>query len=252
MDIPRRRYPAYFELAVLFLFAGFLPAHSRSIPKPVPNTDRGTAMLRWQTPARWRHGLFRKTSGVLAINESGLAFRPTRGSPLLWSFEQIQTFDLSPHSLVVIGYQNRHWPFHGEREFRFDLESAIPPDVAAALARGIGKPSKNGVPNPDAAAMAAIPARHRTLLGGTNGTLRFQEAGMDYVTLSGRGARSWRWADIETVALADRYHFSVYAYRETFVFELKQAMSQKLFDWLWNQVYGHGLAGLSTENGASQ
>jgi hypothetical protein len=207
------------------------------------------AALNWQSPAHWRHGLS-KTVGTLALTGPGLEFQPVKGSALRWSFLEIQTFDLSPHRLTLVGYQNRRWHLHGEREFRFDLQSALPPVVAAELAARVAKPAENGVPDPKADAFATLGARHRTRGGGTNGALRFRDSGIDYVTASGEGARSWRWADIQTLANPDPYHFRVGAYREIFEFELKQPMSEDLFDRLWNSVYARDLSGVNPNGGA--
>lgn len=245
MNFSRSKFPAVLELEMLFLLFAFSPAHSRGAPETTPAKAQEAAVLPWQTPARWRRGLLRKTAGTLTIGDSGLTFGSAGHTLLRWPFEQIQTFDLTPSRLVVTGYQNRRWHLPGEREFRFDLSSPMPPSVAAALARRVGKPSENGIPNRNAAALAAIAARHRTLDGGTNGILRFREAGIDFVTPSGKGERSWRWADIETIARPDPYELEIEGYREIFDFELKRPLSRQLFDRLWDGVYGQRLAGLA-------
>ncbi len=225
-------------IATLWSFAG---ANSAASPEAVQSN--------WQAPAQWRHGLLSKTPGTLTITDTGVEFRPAKGELLSWKFEEIQTFHASPHRLELTGYQNRRWHFHGERSFRFDFETVLPPAVAAELAARVGKPASNGVPNPSAPAFATLGARHRTQGGGTNGVLRLRDSGIDYVTPSGAGARSWRWADIETIARPDSFHFSVGGYREIFEFELKEPMSRRLFDRLWNDVYGRGLSGLSLNGG---
>jgi hypothetical protein len=210
--------------------------------------DRAASPLSWTSSARLRHGL-EKTPGTLLLTDSGVEFRPAKGPPLRWRFVEIQTFDLNLHRLSVTGYENRRWHLHGERSFRFDFESVMPPSVAAELAQCVAKPAENGAPDPNAPAFATLPARHRTRGGGTNGILRFRTAGIDYVTDSGHGARSWRWADIQTLAHPDAFHFRVGAYRETFEFELKEPMSSDLFDRLWNDVYARDLSGLSPNGG---
>lgn len=216
-----------------------------------PAAERGgqaLAPLNWQSSARWRHGL-KKTPGTLALTDSGVEFRPAKGPPLRWRFGEIQTFDLCPRRLKVTGYENRGWRLHGERSFRFDLESDVPPAVASDLAEHVGKPAENGVPDPALPAFSTLGARRRTRAGGTNGVLRFRNSGIDYVTNSGRRARSWRWADIQTLAHPDAFHFRVGAYRETFEFELKEPMSDELFDRLWNDLYARGLS-VSPKGGA--
>jgi hypothetical protein len=216
---------------------------------PAKSGGQSAAALNWQSPAHWRHGLS-KTVGTLALTGPGLEFQPVKGSALRWSFLEIQTFELSPHRLTLVGYENRRWHLHGEREFHFDLPSAVPPAVAAELAAHVAKPAENGAPDPKADAFVTLGARHRTRGGGTNGALRFRDTGIDYVTASGEGARSWRWADIQTVANPDPYHFRVGAYRGTFEFELKQAMSHDLFDRLWNEVYARDLSVVNPNGGA--
>ncbi|HET7099637.1 MAG TPA: hypothetical protein VFJ52_00685 [Terriglobia bacterium] len=222
---------------LLYGVPGALPA-ARPVPQDQP------AATRWQSPARLLHFLT-KTRGTLAINDQGVEFIPQKGSPLRWSYVEIQSFHLSAHRLDIETYQNRSWRLHGDREFHFGLSHAVPPAVASNFARRVRKPVQNGRPDPGASGFASLPARHRTFGGGTNGVLHFRDGGIDYVTTGGRGSRSWRWSDIETIANPDPYHFRVQGYRETFEFELKQPMSRKLFDRLWDEVYGRGLTGLA-------
>jgi hypothetical protein len=231
------------SLGAILIAALWSPAGTHSSAPP------DAAQSNWQATARWRHGLLSKTPGTLALTDTGVEFRPAKGEVLSWKFEEIQTFHTSPHRLELTGYQNRRWHLHGERSFRFDFETVLPPAAAAELAARVGKPARNAVPNPSVPAFATLSARHRTRGGGTNGTLRFRESGIDYVTNTGRGARSWRWADIETIARRDAFHFTVGGYRETFDFEMKEPMSRQLFDRLWNDVYARGLNGLSLNGG---
>lgn len=197
--------------------------------------------LDWESQARLHHWL-RGSAGTLALSQDGVVFRPIKGSPLHWPFPEIQTFDLlTPRRLVITGYENRSWHRHGERKYRFDLSASMPPDVAAELSRRVEKPVRNGDPNSTATSFATIPARHRTLAGGTNGTLRFGADGIEYVTTSGKGGRSWRWSDIQTLANPDPFHLRVDGYRETLTFELKQPMPRELFDRLWGEIYSRDL-----------
>ena len=220
---------------------------------PLPKGPQGSeaAATRWQSPARLKH-LITKTRGTLVIDDHGVEFRSDKGSPRRWSYVEIQSFHLSSHQLDLETYQNRSWHFPGDRKFHFGLTNAMPPAVAEHFARQVQKPVKNGRPDPSASGFASIPARHRTFGGGTNGVLHFRGKGIDYLTTKGRGSRSWRWSDIQTIANPDPYHFRVQGYRETFEFELKQPMSRKLFDRLWDAVYARNLKGLAYSEGRQQ
>ena len=211
----------------------------REAPVPAPLATT----LDWQSQARLHHGL-EGSPGTLTLSQDGVVFRPTKGTTLQWPFLEIQTFDLlNPRRLFITGYENRSWHEHGEKKYRFDLSVAMPPDIAAELARRIAKPVRNADPNPTATSFATIPARHRTLAGGTNGTLHFGPDGINYVTTNGQGGRSWRWSEIQTLANPDPFQLRVNSYRETFTFELKQPMSRDLFDRLWGEIYAHDLNG---------
>ena len=214
-------------------------AQDREAPVPSPLATT----LDWESQARLHHGL-ESSPGTLTLRRDGVVFRPTKGTILRWPFLEIQTFDLlSPRRLAITGYENRSWHGHGERKYRFDLSVEMPPDIAAELARGVAKPVRNADPNPTATSFATIPARHRTLAGGTNGTLHFGPDGIDCLTTNGQGGRSWRWSDIQTLAKPDPFQLRVNSYRETFTFELKQPMSRELFDRLWGEIYAHDLSG---------
>jgi hypothetical protein len=220
-------------------------------PAPQARPASVATVTEWQSPARLHH-FMTKTGGTLVINNHGVEFIPKKGSPLRWSYVEVQSFHLSARRLDLKTYQNRSWHLHGDREFHFRLTNAVPPAVAEEFARRVQKPVENGRPDPGASGFASLPTRHRTFGGGTNGVLHFRDEGIDYVTTKGRGSRSWRWSDIETIANPNPYHFRVQGYRETFEFELKQPMSRKLFDRLWDEVYGRGLTGLGYSEGRQQ
>jgi hypothetical protein len=77
--------------------------------------------------------------------------------------------------------------------------------------------------------------------GGSNGTLRLKDSGIDYVTENRRDSRTWRWADIQTIANPNPYEFRVTGFRDTVEFDLKQPMPRVLFDLLWDHLYASGL-----------
>lgn len=221
---------------VTFAAAAVCPGFARAGAPPAPNRPPVT----WQTPAkRTRHLSSRR--GTIEIGTDGVSFRADKGPPLKWTFAGIQTFYIAPHRLRIKGYASRGWRLPGEKVYRFDLTRSVPPEVATALAAVVGKPSKNAVPNPDAAAFASLPARHPWRTGGSNGLLRFSRSGITYVTKAPGDSRCWRWADIQTIARPSAYSFTVGGYLETYNFEIKQAMSQALFDRLWDYQYGRGL-----------
>ena len=197
--------------------------------------------VQWQSPAQFHQLLKKEILGALLVDNNGISFQSPKFSKR-WVYGEIKTFDLSgARELVITGYENRHWHEPGERRFWFTLNRPMPPDLAASVAARVGRPVINGDPRPDATAIAEIPAHHSERFGGSNGTLRFREDGIDYVAADGRDGRSWRWSDIQTLANPNPWEFRVTAYREIVEFDLKRPLSRDLFDRLWDILYAEDL-----------
>jgi len=218
---------------------------------PPPSSQQSASSPGWQTAAWLHHGL-RKTSGTLTINGAGLDFRPEKGSSIRWAFADIQTLYLLPRQITVTGYKQRgkilperlvrrKVTFPGDKRFQFDLGSNLPPTLAAELAKSVGRPVRNGDPEPEFPSSAEIPARHRAALGGTisNGILRILDGGVEYLSKSPEDSRNWCWVDIQEITHQDPYHLIVFAYRETYSFDLKEPLQQKTYDRLTDEVYRH-------------
>ena len=181
----------------------------------------------WESSARL-HQLMGTERGTFSIGDEGIEFRSENGQTMNWPFLEIQTFLLLPSRLAIETYENRKHHIPGMRRYKFDFDQAVPPERAAQLSIKVQRPSQNAVP--DLAAQGnEIPAHHRTLTGGTNGTLRLSAKGIDYLTSAHGDSRSWRWADLQTLSGPDPFHLLVFGYRDTYTFDLKAPLSQSLF-----------------------
>jgi len=201
---------------------------------------QGAAAADWKVPARWHRSLKKAVPGTLLLNDDGVAFQSAKFNQR-WAYVEIHSFDLSARELTITGYENRHWHEPGEQRFQFTLSEPMPSEIAAQFTARVGKPVRNGIPLPGAAAVAEIRAHHRMWSGGSNGTLRLKDDGIDYVTEDRRDSRAWRWADIQTIANPNPYELRVAGYREIVEFDLKQPMSRDLFEVMWDRLYAAGL-----------
>jgi hypothetical protein len=234
------------------LFGTILTAMSGQVAfAQVTPAENTSGVTKWQSRAKWHQLLKKNVGGTLLLGDDAVEFRSPKFSHK-WPYGEIKTFDLmntpSPEgnkgrrsnaaqNLIIAGYENRHWHEPGERRFRFTLEQAMPPDIAAEFTARVGRPVINGDPSPDQPVIAEIPAHHRQRFGGSNGALRLRRDGIDYVTSDGHDGRSWRWSDIQTIDNPEPYEFRVMAYREIVEFDLKQPLSRDLFDKLWDSLY---------------
>jgi hypothetical protein len=191
----------------------------------------------WQSAARWHRTLEKSVPGTLLIDDAGVEFQSAKRKQR-WAWLDIYSVDLSAREFTLITYQNRPWREPGDRRFHLTLSQSIPPSVASELTTRVARPVRNGDPQPTAAATAEIPAHRRAFSGGSNGVIRLRNDGIDYVTKDGRDARSWRWADIETIANPNPWELRVGGYREISEFDLKQPLPRELFERIWDRLYG--------------
>ena len=203
-------------------------------------TQSSAQTEQWQTPAKWHRTLKKAEPGTFVLDGDGIEFRSAKFSQR-WKYVEIHTFDLSKRELTLLTYQNRPWHEPGERPFRFTLGEPMPAEIAAQFTDRVGKPVRNGMPMAKSAAVVDIPAHHRVWSGGSNGTLRLKDDGIEYVTEDGRDSRSWRWADIQTIANPEPYQFRITGYREIADFDLKQPLAHDVFERLWDRLYATGL-----------
>ncbi len=228
-------------LFLLALSANLWLFHPGAFAESVQDRSQAGAEQRfmpWQSPAKL-HRIVGSEKGDVRISDDGVEFQPRKGHSLKWRLLDIQTFTLLPRSLDIKTYQNRKKHLPGMQRYRLKLDLAVPPAVASELAREVGRPSQNEVPDPAAPCIVTIPAHHRTLTGGTNGVLRFRDGGIDYVTSIASDSRSWRWADLQTVSEADPYHLFVFGYRDSYTFDLKAMLSRALFNHVSDEIWAH-------------
>lgn len=188
------------------------------------NPDK--SFIVWQAPAKLRR-IVGSERGDLTIGSDGIEFHSLKSSTMKWPFLEVQTFRLSPHSLTIETYQNRKRHLPGMERYRFELDQPMSPLVAAELARAVQRPSQNALPDTTSQGYL-IPAHHRTGTGGTNGTLRFRDGGIDYLTTAPGDSRSWRWADLQTISNPEPYQLFLFGYRDTYTFDLKERLPQLL------------------------
>jgi hypothetical protein len=193
----------------------------------------------WESPARLRHGMIGGTPGTLHVDSRGVEFVPLKGASMRWTSTEIKDLDLEKYRIVLIGYDNRGWHLPGTRRFDLEFKKEITPAVAASLTNEIRRPVRNGIPDPQAPAVAVIAARRSKHFGGSNGFLRIRQLGIDYVTAQRGQSRSWSWTDLQTLSRPDPYHLLVFGYRDSYAFDLKETLSRDVFNHLSDEIWSH-------------
>src|SRR5439155_5571578 len=82
-----------------------------------------------------------------------------------------------------------------------------------------------------------IPAYHRHVLSGCNGTIQITPKGIRFLSELEPHSRTWLYSEIKTVGGSDPFSFRVTTLAETYTFDLKQPLPRPAYDIVWQRVY---------------
>jgi hypothetical protein len=198
-----------------------------------------------------RHG----GAGDLSVTESGISFTETgkhADHSRTWKYDQIQQVELSSNQLRILTYEDSKWEIGRDREYIFDH---LPADfVKSVYPRWKDKLDQRfiaEIADPDIKTFAEFPAKLGALTKGVEGTLLFAEDRVVFRTAKSGESRTWRITDIDNIASAGPFDFSLVALEHhgvwnagarEFRFQLQRPMEEARFNELWRLVNGAGLA----------
>jgi hypothetical protein len=82
-----------------------------------------------------------------------------------------------------------------------------------------------------------IPAYHRHVLNGCNGTLQITPEGIRFLSTKEDHSRAWKYSEIQTIGGTDPFTFRLTTLAETFMFDLKDRLPNSAFELVWQRVY---------------
>ena len=177
-------------------------------------------------------------AGVLTIDASGVHYRSENEKTLLdFSFEDIRKADVSDSQEVrLFTYQRSKKRLARPRLYQFKiLEGTTGEALAEFLAERLERPVVGAYGIQEGS--GGIPAYHRHVLGGCDGTLRFDRDAIRFDSRNRKHSRTWVHADIETIGTMDPFHFRLTTYAETYNFDLKERLSPEEYRSVWHSLY---------------
>jgi len=184
--------------------------------------------------------LHRTEPGRLKIDTAGVSYESDNGKTKLHlTFENIREADVSEPKLVRIEtYDILKRRVGGRREYAFRLrEGTRDEDLARFLSAQVKRPVV-GVYEVSAPAVFTVPAYHRHSLGGVHGKIEIGPEAIRFVAEKPADSRTWLYRDIESIGNADRFHFRVSTYSETYMFDVKERLAPAAYEYAWQRVYG--------------
>lgn len=157
-----------------------------------------------------------------------------------WAYIDIQKLDVvSATRLVLRTFRSESWKkLEKDKVFDFSLlEGKLTPEHQEDLRAKLSRPLVGRLVEKADRGSTLLPVRHRHRLGGCEGQLSVEEDRLIYLTDHARDNRVWKLGEIEAIGSPDPYHLRVATYNETFTFDLKSPLDEKVYNALWRKVY---------------
>lgn len=177
---------------------------------------------------------FGHCDGSLRLAASGITYDSTEPKhSRSWSFSDIQRIEIrSTTNLIVHTYGKP-----GTFDFRL-REGELGPEAYSLLAEHMERELLSRVLFPATEFRFELPAHHRHLRGGCEGVLRIGVARIVYDTENPGDKRIWRIRDVRSFGTTGPYNLRLGTESATFTFDLKEALQQEAYDFLWQQIHG--------------
>lgn len=179
--------------------------------------------------------------GKLIIDDSQIQYVAENGKhSWRWDYVDIQKLDVSPKKIELLSFQSRSkWKLGSDKVYEFKLlEGELAYGQQEFLRSKLSRPVVARLVDSSSPALQKLPARHRHTLGGCEGILILNQDRITYSTDYSRHNREWRYSDLETIGSPDPYRLRITSNNETFTFDLKTPLEQKVYDFLWDKVNG--------------
>ena len=199
----------------------------------------------YQVRHRHLHG---GAMGTLRIAADGITFsEPAKsGHSRHWAYADIQQLSLGGLELRILTYEDQKWQLGRDRDFVFDrLPEGLVQHVYPLLVRNLDQRFIAEIVDPGARALWQVGAKLRRGLGGSQGQLLFGDSWIAYRANAPGDSRTWRFEDVDNIAMAGPFDFSVttlersdwrHAGPRESRFELKQPLSENRYNELWRRI----------------
>ncbi len=194
--------------------------------------------------------LWRDGSGKIEITDEGIVFVAEKEEDSrTWRYEDIQYFDrISGKEFTILSYEDSSMLLGRDKQYHFLItEGELTAEIFYRIKDRLNKPATNREFPDVVNARYELPVKHLHTFGGCEGTLKFTEDGIYYVTEHKKDAREWRLAtDIQSIWSSKRYQLEIHTFdnnrREfsktrVYKFDLKEPLDPEVYRSLKLRLY---------------
>lgn len=194
--------------------------------------------------------LKRDGRGKIEITDEGISYTADKAkNSRSWKYEDIQYFDrISRREFTILSYEDNRLLLGRDKQYHFLItEGELTEGDFYRIRDRLHKPATNREFPDVLNVQYELPVKHRHAFGGCEGTLKFTDDEIYYVTKNKKDAREWRLAtDIQSVWSSDRYQLEIQAFdnnrREfsrsrVYKFDLKEPLDPEVYRSLKLKLY---------------
>ena len=190
-------------------------------------------------------------NGSLLLDERGVRYQTNHQKDArTWNMEDIKEFEIErDRHIKLYTYEDRsNWRLGADKifEFTWSDESISSQQVYEFLRSHTRRPvAASLIPAEVGPVSFDLPVKHLGILKGNQGRLQFSEGGVVFQASNGRGSRSWRYEDLESISSGGPYDLTLttyeqqrfhYASRRAYNFQLKEPIPPDRYDALWRFI----------------
>ena len=155
---------------------------------------------------------YKKHTGVLTVDESGVSYAGAKAQNWSWKYQDIQRLTLSPDRVTVLTYEDNRYLPGADRSYEF--MGKIPALELYDILKGrLDQRFVAALAETSWPVQFSVPAKHLLRATfqnrGSEGTLSFGADAIVWSTPSKDDSRTWRYQDIATISSSGPFDFTI-------------------------------------------
>ncbi|MEJ2096859.1 MAG: hypothetical protein P8Y38_06910 [Deltaproteobacteria bacterium] len=188
--------------------------------------------------------------GKIEISDEGISFIAEKEEESRsWRYQDIQYFDrISGSEFTILSYEDSSILLGRDRQYHFLItEGELTNEIFYRIRDRLNKPATNREFPDVANARYELPVKHLHTFGGCEGTLKFTEDKIYYITDNRKDASEWRLdTDIQSVWSSNPYELEIHAFDNNrrefsrtriYKFDLKKPLDPEVYRSLKLKLY---------------
>lgn len=187
--------------------------------------------------------------GRLIVGESDVRFdSDDRADSRIWTYGQIKKVERHEgRKLTLYTYEDQRLQLGRDKPYDFEfMDGNVSDELFSFIVTRLGRVQEPEPPTTPPGGRFELAAKHTHTFGGCEGTLKINDAYIEFVTSNTKDARVWKYLDIKRVDRRSAYSLDIYTYEDqtlqlgrdkVFHFELKEPLEPAVYEFIRRRLH---------------